>query len=145
MPLEGDYEPSPWTPIAEQVALFESTDGAEGNELQGAPCIVLTTKGAKSGSLRKSPLMRVTDGTRYAVVGSMGGAPQSPQWVSNIQADAHVELQDGPVRKDYTAHQAEGDEKAEWWARATQVWPAYDEYQTKTERIIPLFVLEPID
>lgn len=143
MPLDGTYEPSPWEPIAEQVALFESTDGAEGNEFMGGPCIILTSRGAKSGNLRKTPLIRVTDGTRYAVIGSMGGAPTSPQWVHNLDADPHVELQDGPVRKDYDAHLAEGDEKAEWWARAVEIWPDYDAYQAATDRVIPLFVLEP--
>ncbi len=145
MPLEGEYEPSPWEPIAEQVELYESTDGAEGAEFMGGPCIILHTLGAKSGKVRKTPLIRVTDGTRYAVVGSMGGAPTSPQWVHNLQANPIAELQDGPNRCDYDVHQAEGDEKAEWWARALEVWPAYDEYQASTERVIPLFVLTPCD
>lgn len=143
MPLTGEYEPSPWEPIAEQVALFESTNGAEGNEFMGGPCIILTSVGAKSGKLRKTPLIRVTDGTSYAVIGSMGGAPTAPQWVHNLQANPQVELQDGAVKADYTARQLEGDEKAAWWARATEVWPDYDTYQASTERIIPLFVLEP--
>lgn len=145
MPLEGEYEPSPWEPIAEQVARFESTDGAEGAEFMGGPCIILTTKGAKSGKIRKTPLIRVTDGTRYAVVGSMGGAPTSPQWVHNLEANPIAELQDGPNRWDYDVHLAEGDEKTEWWNRALEVWPAYDEYQASTERVIPLFVLTPRD
>ncbi len=145
MPLEGTYEPSPWEPIAEQVALFESTDGAEGNEFLGGRCIILTTKGATSGKLRKTPLIRVTDGTRYVVVGSMGGAPSDPAWVHNLRANPLAELQDGPIRADYTVRQAEGDEKADWWARATEVWPDYDEYQRSTDRVIPLFVLEPVE
>ncbi|MFA9566010.1 MAG: nitroreductase family deazaflavin-dependent oxidoreductase [Acidimicrobiales bacterium] len=145
MPLEGEYEPSPWEPISEQVALYESTDGAEGNDFLGGPCIILTSRGAKSGNLRKTPLIRVTDGTRYGLVGSMGGAPFDPQWVHNLRANPQVELQDGPVRQDYTAHQTEGDEKTEWWARATDVWPDYNEYQRSTDRVIPLFVLEPVD
>ncbi len=143
MPLAGEYEPSPWEPIAEQVALFESTNGAEGNEFMGGPCIILTSVGAKSGKLRKTPLIRVTDGTSYAVIGSMGGAPTSPQWVHNLQTNPQVELQDGAVKHDLTARQLEGDEKAAWWAKATEVWPDYDTYQASTERIIPLFVLEP--
>ncbi len=143
MPLEGEYEPSPWEPIAEQVELYESTDGAEGAEFMGGPCIILHTLGATSGKVRKTPLIRVTDGTRYAVIGSMGGAPTAPQWVHNLRANPVAELQDGPDRRDYDVHQAEGDEKAEWWARALEVWPAYDEYQASTERVIPLFVLEP--
>jgi len=144
MALEGTYEPSPWEPIAEQVALFESTDGADGNLLEGKPCIILWTRGRKTGTVRKSPLMRVTDDAgRYAVVASMGGAPNHPVWYLNLVDDPNVALQDGAELRDYTARVVEGDEKAEWWARATAVWPAYDEYQAKTDRQIPLAVLEP--
>jgi deazaflavin-dependent oxidoreductase (nitroreductase family) len=145
VPLEGEYEPSPWEPIAEQVELFERTDGAEGNEFMGGPCIILTTKGAKSSKLRKTPLIRVTDGTSYAVVGSMGGAPTNPQWVHNLRAHPWAELQDGATRRDYTVREAEGDDKAAWWKIATEVWPDYDTYQESTDRVIPLFVLEPAD
>jgi len=144
MALEGTYEPSPWPPIAEQVALYESSGGTEGTELQGAPCVILWTRGRNSGTVRKSPLMRVTDDQgNYAVVASMGGAPQHPVWYLNLVADAQVSLQDGPELEDYTARVVEGDEKAAWWKRATAVWPSYDEYQTKTDRAIPLVVLEP--
>ena len=146
MALEGTYEPSPWQPIAEQVALYESSNGAEGTELQGAPCIILWTRGRHSGTIRKSPLMRVADGAgRYAVVASLGGAPKHPVWYLNLTADAHVSLQDGPTLRDYTARVVEGDEKVEWWKRATDVWPSYDEYQTKTDRAIPLVVLDPVE
>jgi deazaflavin-dependent oxidoreductase (nitroreductase family) len=144
MPLEGEYEPSPWEPIAQQVELFEQSEGKEGAELQGKPCIILWSKGRHSGKIRKTPLMRVTDGTRYAVVASMGGAPQHPVWYYNLVTHPdQVALQDGADLLDYVAHEATGDEKTEWWARATEVWPAYDEYQSKTDRVIPLFVLEP--
>ncbi len=144
MALEGTYEPSPWQPIADQVALYESSGGTEGTELQGTPCVILWTKGRNSGTIRKSPLMRVTDDDgRYAVVASMGGAPQHPVWYLNMVADTNVSLQDGPELRDYTARVVEGDEKAEWWKRATAVWPSYDDYQTKTDRSIPLIVLEP--
>ena len=143
MPLTGTYEPSPWEPIADQVADYERTDGEEGAEFMGGPCIILTTKGAKTGNLRKTPLIRVTDGTSYVVIGSMGGAPNSPQWVTNLRTNPLVELQDRADRRDYVAREVTGDEKARWWSLATEVWPAYDEYQTKTERIIPLFVLDP--
>ena len=144
MALEGTYEPSPWQPIADQVALYESSGGTEGTELQGAPCVILWTKGRNRGTVRKSPLMRVTDDDgRYAVVASMGGAPQHPVWYLNMVADPNVSLQDGPDLHDYTARVVEGDEKAEWWKRATDVWPSYDEYQTKTDRAIPVIVLEP--
>ena len=143
MPLDGEYEPSPWEPIAQQVEQYEATGGVEGGELQGKPCIILTTKGRKSGKLRKTPLMRVTDGERYAVVASLGGAPQHPVWYLNLLADPHVTLQDGPVVRDYVARDVTGDEKAEWWARATEVWPSYDDYLAGTERVIPLLVLDP--
>jgi deazaflavin-dependent oxidoreductase (nitroreductase family) len=145
MPLVGEYEPSPWEPIAEQVELFERTDGAEGAEFMGGPCIILTTKGAKTGKLRKTPLIRVTDGTSYVVVGSMGGAPDHPQWVHNLRNHPVAELQDGPVRRDYAVREVEGDEKTTWWTLATGVWPDYDTYQASTERVIPLFVLDPVD
>jgi deazaflavin-dependent oxidoreductase (nitroreductase family) len=144
MALDGTYEPSPWPPIAEQVALYESSNGTEGTLLEGQPCVILWTRGRKSGTVRKSPLMRVTDDAgRYAVVASMGGAPNHPVWYLNLVADPNVSLQDGADLRDYTARVVEGDEKAEWWNRATAVWPSYDEYQTKTDRAIPLVVLEP--
>jgi deazaflavin-dependent oxidoreductase (nitroreductase family) len=143
MPLDGEYEPSPWEPIAEQVRLYEATGGVEGGELEGQPCIILTTRGRRSGKLRKTPLMRVTDGERYAVVASLGGAPQHPVWYLNMLADPRVVLQDGSVVGDYVAREVTGDEKAEWWARAAEVWPSYDDYQAGTERVIPLLVLDP--
>jgi deazaflavin-dependent oxidoreductase (nitroreductase family) len=143
MPIEGEYEPSPWEFVAQQVEQYESTGGREGGVLEGVPCIVLWTKGRKSGTVRKSPLMRVEHDGRYAVVASMGGAPKHPVWYLNMREDPRVSLQDGPDLRDYVAHEATGDEKAEWWRRATVVWPSYDEYQTKTDRQIPLLVLEP--
>ncbi len=143
MALEGTYEPSPWPPIVEQVELYESSGGTEGTELEGKPCIILWTRGRHSGNVRKSPLMRVTDGERYAVIASMGGAPKHPVWYLNLTADAKVSLQDGPELKDYTARVVEGAERDEWWKRSTEVWPAYDGYQTKTDREIPVVVLDP--
>jgi F420H(2)-dependent quinone reductase len=143
MPLEGEYEPSPWGPIADQVALYESSGGTEGLELEGQPCIILTTKGNKTGKLRKTPLMRVEHDGSYAVVASMGGAPNHPVWYYNLLGEAQVALQDGPAVLDLVAHEATGDEKATWWARALEVWPPYDTYQASTERVIPLFVLDP--
>jgi len=145
MPLDGEYEPSPWEPIAEQVAQYESTGGVEGGEFMGGPCIILTSKGATSGKLRKTPLIRVSDDTSYAVVGSMGGAPDHPQWVHNLRTNPLVELQDGAERRDYAVREVDGEEKATWWSRATSVWPDYDTYQSATERVIPLFVLDPVD
>ncbi|MGS2589751.1 nitroreductase family deazaflavin-dependent oxidoreductase [Streptomyces hebeiensis] len=143
MPLEGEYEPSSMTMAREQVELYESSGGTEGTTLNGLPVIVLTTLGAKSGKIRKSPLMRVEHEGRYAVVASLGGAPKNPVWYHNIVADPRVELQDGPVRQDMIAHEATGEEKAVWWARAVEAFPPYAEYQEKTDREIPLFVLEP--
>jgi len=144
MPLEGEYEPSTWDLAREQVELFERTNGAEGQYQNDAFCIILTNRGARSGKIRKSPLIRVTDGTNYAAVGSMGGAPKSPNWVTNLRVNPHVELQDGPVRKDYIAREVAGPERDEWWRTATEAWPAYDDYQARTTRVIPVFVLEPI-
>ena len=145
MALEGTYEPSPWEPVAEQVASYEATDGREGGDLEGAPCIILWTRGRKTGHVRKTPLMRVADGEgRYAVIASMGGAPDHPVWYHNIiAAPDEVALQDGAELKRYTAHEATGEEKAAWWARAVEVYPPYDDYQAATDRQIPLFVLEP--
>ena len=143
MPVEGTYEASPWERVSTQVEKYESSGGTEGTELEGAPVIILETKGNKTGKLRKTPLMRVTDGERYAVVASLGGAPKHPVWYHNIVADPYVSLQDGPELRDYVAHVATGEEKKEWWAKAAEVWPDYDSYQAKTEREIPLIILEP--
>ena len=143
MALDGEYEPSPWDFVAQQVEQYERTGGAEGRTLEGAPCIILTTRGRRSGKLRKTPLMRVEHEGRYAVVASLGGAPKHPVWYFNIVDDPHVRLQDGPDVFDMVAHEATGDERVEWWGRAVEAWPAYDEYQKKTERVIPVLVLEP--
>jgi deazaflavin-dependent oxidoreductase (nitroreductase family) len=145
MPISGTYEPSPWEPIADQVRRYEESGGREGTELEGQPCVILWTRGRHSGTVRKSPLMRVTDGDRYAVVASMGGAPKHPVWYLNVEADPNVSLQDGAELHDYVARIVDGDEKAEWWARATEVWPAYDAYQASTDRSIPLVVLDPVE
>jgi F420H(2)-dependent quinone reductase len=142
MPLDGTYEPSPEQWVREQVETFEQSGGTQANTLRGKPVIILTSRGAKSGKLRKNPLMRVEHDGKYAVVASMGGAPKNPTWYHNLVADPHVELQDGEVRKDYVARQVDGDERAEWWNRAVEAWPDYAEYQTKTDREIPVFVLE---
>jgi len=144
MPLQGTYEPSPSDYARKQVEQYESSGGAEGNTMRGRPVVILTTVGAKSGKLRKTPLMRVEHEGRYAVVASLGGAPKHPVWYHNIVADPHVELQDGSTKQDMRAHEATGDEKAQWWARAVQAWPDYENYQKKTDREIPLFVLEPL-
>jgi F420H(2)-dependent quinone reductase len=131
--------------VREQVEEYEASNGERANTLRdtGLPVVIVTTRGRKSGKIRKFPLMRVEHGGEYALVASLGGAPKNPTWYGNLIADPLVTLQDGPVVQDYTAREAHGDEKAEWWARAIEVWPAYDDYQAKTERIIPLVLLEP--
>ncbi|MEU6539185.1 nitroreductase family deazaflavin-dependent oxidoreductase [Streptomyces sp. NPDC047000] len=145
MPLEGEYEPSPAQWVREQVELYESSGGTEGTTLRdtGLPVILLTTRGARSGKIRKTPLMRVEHDGRYAVVASQGGAPKHPVWYFNIRADPRVELRDGPERQDMTARELTGAEKAEWWERAVAAFPPYADYQKKTSREIPVFVLEP--
>ncbi|MFD7665051.1 nitroreductase family deazaflavin-dependent oxidoreductase [Streptomyces sp. NPDC059788] len=142
MPLEGEYEPSPEKWVRDQVELYESSGGTKGTTMRGLPVIVLTTRGAKSGKIRKSPLMRVEHEGAYAVVASLGGAPKHPVWYHNIVADPRVELQDGPVRMDLVAREVTGEEKALWWGRAVEAFPYYDDYQQKTDRVIPVFVLE---
>src|SRR5689334_8744501 len=144
MTTESGYLPGTSQRSNDQVAKYEATDGAQAGDMRGVPVVILTTRGRKTGKLRKTPLMRVTDGERYAVVASLGGAPKHPVWYYNIVADPHVSLQDGPVKKDYVAREVTGDEKAEWWKRATEAWPKYDEYQANTDRQIPLFVLDPV-
>jgi deazaflavin-dependent oxidoreductase (nitroreductase family) len=143
MPLSGTYEPSPQDYVRKQVELYERTGGAEGNTMRGKPVIILTSRGAKSGKIRKTPLMRVEHEGTYVVVASQGGAPDHPTWYHNLVADPHVELQDGPVRQDLTARELTGDEKAAWWERAVAAWPDYAAYQQRTDRQIPVFVLEP--
>ncbi|MET8654848.1 MULTISPECIES: nitroreductase family deazaflavin-dependent oxidoreductase [Nocardia] len=143
MPLTGEYAPSTSDWAREQAEIYDGSGGTEGASLQGKPIILLTTVGAKSGKLRKTPLMRVEHDGEYAVVASLGGAPKHPVWYYNIKADPHVELRDGTVTNDYTAREVTGDEKAVWWERAVRAWPAYADYQTKTTREIPVFVLTP--
>src|ERR1700722_5223768 len=143
MPLDGEYEPSPAAWVRDQVAEYESSGGIRGTTLRDMPVIVLTTRGAKSGKIRKSPLMRVEHAGSYAIVASKGGAPENPVWFYNVVADPHVELQDGPVRQDMVARQVTGAEKAEWWDRAVAAYPDYADYQKKTDRQIPVFVVEP--
>lgn len=144
MPLDGEYEPSPASWVRDQVAEYESSGGTRGTTLRDMPVIVLTSRGAKSGRLRKTPLMRVEHGGSYAIVASKGGAPEHPVWYYNVAADPHVELQDGPVRQDMTAREVTGAEKATWWERAVAAYPDYADYQEKTDRQIPVFVVEPV-
>lgn len=143
MPLEGQYEPSPEQWVRDQVELIESSGGKEGTTLRGMPVIVLTTRGAKSGKIRKSPVMRVEHDGTYAAVASLGGSPKHPLWYHNLVADPRAEVQDGPVHRDMIAREVTGEEKALWWGRAVEAFPDYDAYQQRTEREIPVFVLEP--
>lgn len=145
MPLEGEYEPSPAQWVREQVELYETSGGTQGTTLldTGLPVVILTTLGARSGKVRKTPLMRVEHGGTYAVVASQGGAPAHPVWYHNVTRHPTVELQDGPVRQEMTAREVTGEEKAVWWERAVAAYPPYAEYQKKTDREIPVFVLEP--
>jgi deazaflavin-dependent oxidoreductase (nitroreductase family) len=144
MPLSGEYEESPWDWVRKDADRIMESGSTDGSEMKGKPIILLTTIGAKSGKIRKTPLMRVEHGGEYAVVASLGGAPKNPVWYYNIKAHPQVELQDGADTKDYEAREVFGDEKAAWWERAVEAWPDYAEYQTKTDRQIPVFVLTPV-
>jgi deazaflavin-dependent oxidoreductase (nitroreductase family) len=143
MPLQGEYEPSSFEWVRDQVALYESSGGTQGTTLRDLPVIILTTLGAKSGKIRKTALMRVEHDGEYLAVASLGGAPKHPVWYYNVVANPQVELQDGPVKKDYVARQLTGEEKATWWERAVAAYPDYADYQQKTDRQIPVFVLTP--
>lgn len=145
MPLTGEYEPGTSAWSRKNVEDYEATNGEEGGELRGRPVIVLTSVGAKTGKLRKTALMHVEHDGNYAVVASLGGAPRNPAWYYNLKKSPHVELQDRAVKRDYLAHEVIGNEKATWWQHATKTWPDYDAYQEKTDRQIPVFVLEPMD
>ncbi len=144
MPITGDYEPSTSDWARENAEEYMASGGTKGTELKGRPVILLTTVGAKTGKIRKTPLMRVEHDGEYAVVASLGGAPKNPVWYYNIKANPQVELQDGPATGDYEAREVFGDEKAGWWERAVAAWPDYADYQKKTERQIPVFVLSPV-
>ncbi len=144
MPLTGEYEPSTSDWARENAELYMSSGGKAGAELKGKPVVLLTTVGAKTGKIRKTPLMRVEHDGEYAVVASLGGAPKHPVWYFNIKAHPRVELQDGTQTGEYEAREVFGDEKALWWERAVAAWPDYADYQRKTDRQIPVFVLTPI-
>ena len=147
MPLTGEYEPSTQQWVRDQVELYESSGGTQGTTLRdtGLPVVVITNLGVRSGKLRKTPLMRVEHEGRYAAIASQGGAPTHPAWYANFLAHPHVELQDGPVRRDYAVREVHGEEREQWWERAVAAFPSYADYQRKTERQIPVLVLEPTD
>ena len=143
MPLSGEYEPGAWDWARQQAELIESSGGTEGTSMRGLPVVLLTSVGARTGRLRKNPLMRVEHDGRYAVVASKGGDRAHPDWYHNLVAHPHVELQDGPVRRDYTARELTGDERTLWWDRSVAAFPRYAEYAQQTERLIPVFLLTP--
>ena len=145
MPVEGEYEPSTAAWVRDQVELYEDSGGTKGTTLRdtGLPVVIVTNRGAKSGKVRKTPVMRVEHDGRYAMVASKGGAPDHPVWYYNVRAHPVVELQDGPHRQDMRARELSGDERARWWERAVAAYPPYAEYQQRTTRRIPVFVLEP--
>jgi deazaflavin-dependent oxidoreductase (nitroreductase family) len=145
MPLTGEYVPSTMDWVREQVDTYEATNGREANTLRetGIPIIVVTTKGASSGNVRKFALMRVEHEGEYALVASIGGAPQNPSWFHNLVAEPLCEIQDGPAPADYTTSIVDGDERQVWWDRAVEVFPTYAQYAEKTDRTIPVFIARP--
>ncbi|GAA5192728.1 nitroreductase family deazaflavin-dependent oxidoreductase [Rugosimonospora acidiphila] len=145
MSLTGDYEPSTSGWVRDQVEEYEGSGGTRGTDLRGMPVVVITNRGAQSGKIRKTPVMRVEHEGRYAAVASQGGAPKHPRWYFNLIANPRVEVQDGPVKTAMVARELTGAERDVWWERAVEAYPDYADYQTKTERQIPVFVLEPAE
>ena len=147
MPVEGEYGPSTRAWVRDQVELYEGSGGTEGTTLRdtGLPVVIITNRGARSGKIRKTPVMRVEHDGSYAAIASQGGAPTHPRWYYNLRADPFVELQDGSRVQDMIARQVTGDERAQWWERAVAAYSPYAEYQQRTTRQIPVFVLEPTD
>ncbi len=147
MPLSGEYQPSAWDWVREQVEKYERSGGAEAPHFAdtGLPVVIVTSVGVKSGKLRKNPVMRVEHEGRYAVIASLGGSPTNPVWYYNIKANPHIELQDGAERWDMIAREVTGAEKAEWWDRAVAAYPDYAVYQAATDRVIPVFVAKRAD
>ena len=139
----GDVEFSPTDWVRNQTKKVLETGTTEGIDILGSPIVLMTLRGARSGKQRYTPVMRVEHGGRYAVVASKGGAPEHPTWYYNIKAHPEISLQDGTATNDYVAREVEGAERAEWWERAVAAYPSYAEYQEKTDRQIPVFVLEP--
>jgi len=147
MTIQGEYVPSQAAWVRNQVERFEASNGAEANTLRDSddPIVVITSVGARSGHIRKNPVMRVEKDGRYVAVASLGGAPTNPEWYHNLVANPVVDLQDGAVKKSYRARLLDGDEREQWWRYAVETWSTYGEYQKKTDRQIPVFLLEPIE
>jgi F420H(2)-dependent quinone reductase len=145
MAIEGEYVPSALDWARKQVEEYEGSGGTKGTTIRGMPVVIMTMKGARSGNLRKVPVMRVEHDGVYAAVASLGGAPKNPVWYHNLVANPRIELQDGTDKRDMVAREVTGEEKATWWDRAVEAYPDYADYQKKTDRQIPVFVLEPKD
>lgn len=146
MPIEGEYEPSTWDWVANQVAAYEASGGTEGNTLMdtGMPVVIVTMRGKASGKVRKTALMRVEHEGEYALVASKGGAASNPHWYANMTADPHIMIQDGPAPADFVVREIAGDERDVWWARAVAAFPQYAKYQEQTDRVIPVLVASPM-
>jgi F420H(2)-dependent quinone reductase len=144
MAIEGEYAPSPAAWVRDQVKEYEGSGGTKGTTLRDTemPVVVVTNRGAKSGKVRKTPLMRVEHDGEYLAVASKGGAPENPLWYYNLRANPDVEVQDGAGKWEMTAREISGDERAVWWERAVAAYPPYAEYQERTTRLIPVFLLE---
>jgi F420H(2)-dependent quinone reductase len=144
MAVDGEYVPSPSGWVRDQVDEYEGSGGTKGTTLldTGMPVVIVTNRGAKTGVVRKTPLMRVEHDGSYAAVASKGGAPEHPLWYHNLKKNPRVEVQDGPDKWEMTAREISGDERAAWWERAVAAYPPYAEYQQRTDRLIPVFVLE---
>jgi deazaflavin-dependent oxidoreductase (nitroreductase family) len=143
MSTEAEYAPSPMSFVADMVEKIEQA-GTTTVIDHGKGVVLLTMRGAKSGKIRKVPLMRVEHNGEYAVVASLGGAPKHPVWYYNLKADPKIQLQDGDATSEFVARELDGEERALWWDRSVEAWPDYADYQTKTDRILPVFVLEPV-
>lgn len=145
MSIEGEYEPSTWDWVRQQVAEYEESGGTRANTLRdtGIPIIIMTSRGHRSGKVRRTPLMRVEHDGSHALVASKGGAPERPDWYHNLMADPRVTVQDGPAPFDAVAELVTGVERGEWWERAVSVFAPYAEYQERTDREIPVFVARP--
>ena len=144
MAIDGEYVPSTQAWVRDQVTEYEGSGGTAGTTLRdtGLAVVIVTNRGAKTGAVRKTPLMRVEHEGAYAAVGSVGGGPKNPVWVYNLRANPQVVVQDGADTFELTARELDGDERAAWWERSVAAYPDYAVYQTKTDRLIPVFVLE---
>jgi F420H(2)-dependent quinone reductase len=139
------YEPSPSDRVRDQVALYEATDGAQGGDLEGRPVVILTTTGARSGNIRKTPVIRIVHDGIYAAVASAAGAPKDPAWYRNLMAHPVVQLRDGAELRTVRAREVHGAEKDRWWGIAESFWPYFPQYRAKAGRDIPIIVFEPED